>query len=239
MAINGNGAPSESQVSGIVRAVNDKGLRLDGYDDEQRAREKARKRAWYLKNREQVLARVAAQRARLGTDAVRAYHKEYRRQNAERLRAKRQKYYQKNRARLDAYNDAWRVAHGYMRGYYERNKDRLAARTARYKRENKEAVNFWNKRRQIAKRGAPVNDFTRGQWDALKRAYGHRCAYCGKPFERLTQDHVIPLSRQGAHTVRNIVPACRPCNARKFTGPPLPISVLPLWSDLVAIWTRS
>jgi hypothetical protein len=32
MAINGNGAPSESQVSGIVRAVNDKGLRLDGYE---------------------------------------------------------------------------------------------------------------------------------------------------------------------------------------------------------------
>ena len=37
---------------------------------------------------------------------------------------------------------------------------------------------------------------TDAQWEALKRAYGHRCAYCGK-------------------RARYIVPACRPCNRRK------------------------
>jgi 5-methylcytosine-specific restriction endonuclease McrA len=31
----------------------------------------------------------------------------------------------------------------------------------------------------------------------------------------LTMDHVVPLSKGGPHTKENVVPACRPCNARK------------------------
>lgn len=73
-------------------------------------------------------------------------------------------------------------------------------------------------KRRARKAGA-VNDFTRKQWEALKVAYGHRCVYCGEHTKRLTMDHVIPISKGGEHTARNIVPACGPCNTRKNDGP--------------------
>jgi 5-methylcytosine-specific restriction endonuclease McrA len=66
-----------------------------------------------------------------------------------------------------------------------------------------------------------MNDFTEAEWQAMKAHYNHRCAYCGKRQKRLTQDHITPLSKGGSHTATNIVPACRSCNARKGTRPPL------------------
>ena len=56
---------------------------------------------------------------------------------------------------------------------------------------------------------------TRGQWQEIKERFNHSCAYCGRKMERLEMDHVIPLSKGGAHTMANIVPACRKCNATK------------------------
>lgn len=89
--------------------------------------------------------------------------------------------------------------------------------------------------RRAAKR-APVSDLTRAQWDALKRAYGHRCAYCGCRPKSLAMDHVIPLTRRGWHSAINIMPACGSCNSRKHIGPALPVVVLPCWSDLALIF---
>lgn len=43
-----------------------------------------------------------------------------------------------------------------------------------------------------------------------------RCAYCGTALlGGGHQDHVIPVSRGGAHSPANIVWACEPCNLRK------------------------
>ena len=49
----------------------------------------------------------------------------------------------------------------------------------------------------------------------------YRCQYCGRHRtvlrgrEFLTRDHVLPLSRGGDNTWRNVVAACSPCNNRK------------------------
>lgn len=45
----------------------------------------------------------------------------------------------------------------------------------------------------------------------------HRCQYCGHTASvaDLTLDHVLPRSRGGRTTWRNIVVSCVPCNARK------------------------
>lgn len=53
------------------------------------------------------------------------------------------------------------------------------------------------------------------EWLRILRAHGFRCAYCGIRPERLTQDHVIPLSRGGRHAPANCVPACKSCNYSK------------------------
>ena len=61
---------------------------------------------------------------------------------------------------------------------------------------------------------------TRAEWEAIMAAYGNKCAYCGKKSARLTQDHVVPIIKGGGTTRENIVPACRSCNAKKFTNLP-------------------
>ena len=68
-------------------------------------------------------------------------------------------------------------------------------------------------------RRANGGDFTPAQWEHMKDLYGHRCAYCDRHMERLTMDHVIPVSQGGEHTWNNIVPACRRCNSSKHTKP--------------------
>lgn len=55
---------------------------------------------------------------------------------------------------------------------------------------------------------------TVAEWHAILEAFGHRCAYCLR-HGKMTQDHVVPVSRGGAHTAGNIVPACLSCNAKK------------------------
>lgn len=73
-----------------------------------------------------------------------------------------------------------------------------------------------------ARRLRYVVGHTQGEWDALKSAYEHRCAYCGKKSARLTKDHIIPISQGDPQTVdriENIVPACRSCNSRKCNRP--------------------
>jgi len=42
------------------------------------------------------------------------------------------------------------------------------------------------------------------------------CFYCGKDFsDDKTQDHVLPLSRRGSSSKRNLVDACLKCNQLK------------------------
>ncbi|MFO1327087.1 MAG: HNH endonuclease [Rubrivivax sp.] len=45
----------------------------------------------------------------------------------------------------------------------------------------------------------------------------HVCAYCGGrfPFDELTREHIVPVSRGGTDSWMNCITACRACNGRK------------------------
>lgn len=49
----------------------------------------------------------------------------------------------------------------------------------------------------------------------ILRAFDHKCAYCARSGQKLTVDHVMPLSRGGRHCIANLVPACANCNQKK------------------------
>lgn len=56
---------------------------------------------------------------------------------------------------------------------------------------------------------------TKQQWEDIKAAYDYRCAYCWQRPQRLAREHQTPISRGGANTAANVVPACQSCNSRK------------------------
>lgn len=68
-------------------------------------------------------------------------------------------------------------------------------------------------------RGARTSDMTFEAWLAIVELFDSRCAYCLKKVARPERDHVIAITRGGADTPDNVVPSCKPCNARKNNRP--------------------
>jgi 5-methylcytosine-specific restriction endonuclease McrA len=69
-------------------------------------------------------------------------------------------------------------------------------------------------RARARKKGA-IGTHTGAEWDARLLEFNGRCAYCLNPFDKLTQDHLLPLARGGSNDIGNIVPACTSCNSKK------------------------
>jgi 5-methylcytosine-specific restriction endonuclease McrA len=121
-------------------------------------------------------------------------------------------YFVEYRIRSKGKHNQW------AREYYRQHREYLL----KYRKEHhRDRIRANNNKRKAKLRNAPVVDLTTAQWKEIKAAFSNRCAYCGKPVEKLTMDHLVPLSRHGAHTASNIVPACMPCNNHKKCGEPL------------------
>lgn len=113
-----------------------------------------------------------------------------------------------------------------IRAYLQRPsvKIKSAARFRKWRANNRAYFVETNRRRRAQKYQTPILErISSQQWEALKQRYNYQCAWCEQVFDAalITQDHIIPLSKGGAHTLQNIVPSCRPCNSHKRAiGPP-------------------
>lgn len=112
-------------------------------------------------------------------------------------------------------------AHASANAYAAANKEKINTRRRKRYAEDPSKPLANNRKRRARKRGAATSTLTAAQWQAIKEHYGHRCVYCGRKMQRLTQDHITPLAKGGSHTVSNVVPACTSCNCRKRHGPVL------------------
>lgn len=58
---------------------------------------------------------------------------------------------------------------------------------------------------------------TERQWQKKFFGMGAKCYYCDKPLllKEASKDHKTPKCRGGSDSIRNIVPACLPCNQKK------------------------
>jgi 5-methylcytosine-specific restriction endonuclease McrA len=107
-----------------------------------------------------------------------------------------------NRERIRAWQTAW----------YQANREAKAERSAQWWADHKDWSTNRNHRRRADGRAFVVLE---RDWRRLLERYRHCCAYCGAPHPKLQREHVIPLSRGGAHSIGNLLPSCPSCNLRK------------------------
>lgn len=71
----------------------------------------------------------------------------------------------------------------------------------------------------------------------------YRCGYCGSTKD-LTIDHIVPKSKGGTHTWRNVVTCCKECNFRKSDSlleniPDMKLQITPYRPNYIMFVTKS
>lgn len=156
--------------------------------------------------------------------------KRWRRENRDKISAANAEYNKKRREKTRAYNSE----------YYRKNRDRLKAQTARYQGENRDKANAWNaayrrrnpgkSREHRAKRRALERAAAVGRidYEAIIERDSMRCHLCGKKIRShkdLHFDHIVPLSKGGEHSMRNIACAHATCNLKKGADDDFPVQL--------------
>ncbi len=184
--------------------------------------ERARSRAYRDQNREKT--RESGRRyAASHREERRAYQREYVKANRELLKAKQEAYRAENRdALLERgrlrYRENAEVLRQKRRDYYEANRELERERARKWHKENPEKSRAISARRRALMAGADVAEFvSRDYVIARDRS---RCHICKKLCRRdeIHIDHLVPLTRGGEHSARNLAVACAPCNRRKKNG---------------------
>lgn len=150
-------------------------------------------------------------------------------------RDKKKAYYIKNKKRIKAYKRKYYLANKkrilerqkirseeiaeYRRKRYLKNAEKFRLRSIAYYNSNKLLKLAYNKRRRALKNNAE-GTHTIEDWEALKNLYDFTCLCCGKkePKVCLTEDHIVPLSKDGSDWIWNIQPLCHSCNSQKHTS---------------------
>lgn len=147
-----------------------------------------------------------AYRARRGADYL-AHDREYRAGRRDDV----------NEARRQRYAADPSAPRAHRKASYQRNKPSAQAYAKRYRwtaigRLKNMAAGY--RRRCRAFGFEPLDTLTAEQWTAALAVHAGKCHYC-KEAEATTGDHDLPVSRGGAHTAENVVPACLRCNQQK------------------------
>jgi len=95
--------------------------------------------------------------------------------------------------------------------YRQANRDVRIETAKRWNQNNKDRYRIHVAKSHIKRKGADVFIILDREMKAL---YASSCAFCNSR-EKITMDHIIPISRGGRHSIGNLQPLCKSCNSSK------------------------
>jgi 5-methylcytosine-specific restriction endonuclease McrA len=111
---------------------------------------------------------------------------------------------------------AYRLEYPFLTPEERKEHNRIAGRkhskTPAAQERNRVHARNYRALKKMQAEGVPI---TKEGWKEILEKYDHRCAYCKLQTDFLELDHITPLSRGGAHSIKNVAPACRACNTSK------------------------
>lgn len=144
----------------------------------------------------------------------------YRVENPEKVKAAQTKYRSRNPAKIKARKT----------NYYTRNSDVQKAVNRQWKTDHPEKCRESSRRRKARKRGNGFEPYTEAQ---VLEKWGTDCYLCGEPIDMnaprsarkgegwergLHMEHVIPISKDGPDTMKNVRPSHALCNLKKHAA---------------------
>ena len=165
--------------------------------------------------------RVAWRKANL--EKIKTYKAAWHKANPEKTKAYMAAWHEANPGKGKINSAAWREANqekakAQSAAWYKANPEKIKANSAAWRKANPKRVGVNNARRRAIKRGATTVPFTAEQLAQHLNNLGNVCVYCGAPWRHA--DHFVPLSKGGEHSLKNLVPACEPCNLSKNARDP-------------------
>lgn len=168
--------------------------------EERRLKALATAKEHYRANRERHLANVKA-RAEKKREEIRAYKKQWRRKNLSSLVAKARE---------------WRASST------PEQRAKRSATSADYRKNHPAKYAMHAQKRRAIKMARTVEPKQIEAWATRIRSSKEvRCYYCDGiiPADSVHIDHVVPLSREGRHSIENLCASCPKCNLTKNDTP--------------------
>lgn len=88
-------------------------------------------------------------------------------------------------------------------------------RAAKYRAEHPEEARIRNQKRRARTTGIR-GTLSEIEWQWILLRHDYKCAKCGAG-GKMEMDHIVPLSKGGEHSAKNIQPLCLSCNRNKGT----------------------
>jgi 5-methylcytosine-specific restriction endonuclease McrA len=153
----------------------------------------------YRNNNKNKIAKYQKEYANNNKDRISKYHKEYSNNNKDRITKTKKEYYDNNK---DYFKN-------YRKEYRKTEKGKLIHKLSNQNRRYKKKYNT-----------NPGDILTKEQIEYLTEVY-KQCAYCNTELSSNNThiDHIHPLSKEGSHSIDNVVLACKECNLRKSSKP--------------------